>query len=1365
MIGDCRNFVLLFLFVFYCASVSASNNPISQLPYLKFITNVDEELQLQQNDLVKDHLFDGVNYEIRDTSWKGSYFFTRKVNGHLNGTTNQGADATSHLGKDWLVWADVDKIRVKEIAPEGAPTQAYVIHEPTKELTSLPAIASYRGELVVVWVEEKRKVLSRSKDGKTWSPPVTLDTTDYAYGSRIALTTFRNRLHLTYVLDKDTIFDSIFREDLSGYSLTYEVYDAPDQLVDFSVSAAAYDDKVLSFAFALDYAVQVFHTSEIGEFDGPFIITDDFQPRGVPAISYGILKSTEPQLFIVTPNSGGHDLHRKPFDELYTHYALSDIFASPASGAGSKGVLFNSAYKHNSINRNALGLNITSTDQRPCKRNVRFDWEWQTGLPQNVVSYELYVNDKKYSIEFPPGQRFLSMGLWVLPDFEHTIRVKANLSDGSAVASNEVKYTFDPCGAREVKVAVVRTKYDDIYDSFYTKAELENIFFTGNDSIANFFSEVSGDHISLVGGVHLLDGRKDNESDPSPPYYPIPGTVVGNCDSPDETGWGYDCALIPFEYSQFVKQMLPDDTDIVVYIVGGLGEEGDSTVRISGRSTSLSKTAIHEIAHKLGLDHSAGIECARDNRWSVPSSADDLVSSGCFGNKYADETEQMGVGGRYGRPFSVLNGRIMGYFDATHSEVVMQSGEYILRALDDAQAIHSNNELLELVIPISKNVNDAYHIEFRQFDPAVPTTAFSNTDEQQGLVIRMHNPNVVGRNLVVDDSEGMKLDFLATMQQPFLDPFRGIKISLLDINTEQNTARVEVEFYSTLINPSHDGTERLDWRDNAKQLLELDEQHSTFGDSSFVVPEAGVNYLKPPPFRTIDQKKIGTAISLDIFVPSTQADVENIGEIQLMVSVPSAGINDMVLGTKDLSNVLLDGWSTLFFNTGGEPLRQAFEEYHDEVIFTFRVELNSNLAPTLLDNFRFANSIRELDDPICQCRIKDSDGDGIADQLDTAPDVSSSYFQLNGSAFNTRGEIINIGEQTLRITHDRSQPNEAITIYASEEGGETPALVSACGGDKQLLLYAGDVKTFSCEASDFCSGTTDIGNTNWLGKAGNIYVDIDTSSCNFTEIPTYFSTLAGAKNIEGDSLVLSPESMMGATAIYTPSASGFRVILRGGSVTPDLAREFGWHINWQAFLEREANADLCIGSTDASEWVQLPNYWWSAYVDIDTSDCGFSDTPEYFTSLSGDKRHELIVGSPSVVVPTASGFRVYANFPHSAYLAGKTVAEFAQQQNWRVNWQARAKNRSSCVGSGEQVWQQENTRVISTYVDTSSCHLPADTSVITAFEGNFNSSFARGVPAIHRDSQGFQVFIYNYGGFDAGYANHNNWRVKWNINP
>jgi hypothetical protein len=100
----------------------------------------------------------------------------------------------------------------------------------------------------------------------------------------------------------------------------------------------------------------------------------------------------------------------------------------------------------------------------------------------------------------------------------------------------------------------------------------------------------------------------------------------------------------------------------------------------------------------------------------------------------------------------------------------------------------------------------------------------------------------------------------------------------------------------------------------------------------------------------------------------------------------------------------------------------------------------------------------------------------------------------------------------------------------------------------------------------FARGSTPVGNTAWQQYSDpgtgvfeqGVFVDVDTSSAKFTTTPLYITSIGGFG---------FHWATTGATSIYTPTPTGFRVYVRfsnGQPITPAVANQLGWHINWIA---------------------------------------------------------------------------------------------------------------------------------------------------------------------------------------------------------
>lgn len=98
---------------------------------------------------------------------------------------------------------------------------------------------------------------------------------------------------------------------------------------------------------------------------------------------------------------------------------------------------------------------------------------------------------------------------------------------------------------------------------------------------------------------------------------------------------------------------------------------------------------------------------------------------------------------------------------------------------------------------------------------------------------------------------------------------------------------------------------------------------------------------------------------------------------------------------------------------------------------------------------------------------------------------------------------------------------------------------------------------YNTDNADFCTGQTVAGSTNWQNySATGIYLDVDTSACGLAAAPRYLTSLGGSSN---------HWKTLGATSIYLPTATGFRVYVnRAAGITATQANQWFWQLNWTA---------------------------------------------------------------------------------------------------------------------------------------------------------------------------------------------------------
>jgi len=277
-------------------------------------------------------------------------------------------------------------------------------------------------------------------------------------------------------------------------------------------------------------------------------------------------------------------------------------------------------------------------------------------------------------------------------------------------------------------------------------------------------------------------------------------------------------------------------------------------------------------------------------------------------------------------------------------------------------------------------------------------------------------------------------------------------------------------------------------------------------------------------------------------------------------------------------------------------------------------------------------------------------------------------------------EYEGVGHAVLCVGYDDSDPNNRYWIMLNSWGAPSNRpnglfrmemdmdydcyFYDPSDGNNYYSFYwqTLDMSYDAMSSGDFriVAGSTTPGDTNWVQLGSNsLYVDVDTSSAGFTEMPLYFTSLGGKT---------SHWIAIGVNSVYKATPTGFRIYIYSGDerpLTPEYANENEWHIQWLGMITASVgDSNIVAGSTTAGDtsWVQLGGN--SLYLDVDTSSAGFTETPLYFTSLGGKSSHWIAIGSNSVYKATPTGFRIYIYSGDGRPL----TPEYANENEWYIKW-------------------------------------------------------------------------------------------------
>jgi hypothetical protein len=272
------------------------------------------------------------------------------------------------------------------------------------------------------------------------------------------------------------------------------------------------------------------------------------------------------------------------------------------------------------------------------------------------------------------------------------------------------------------------------------------------------------------------------------------------------------------------------------------------------------------------------------------------------------------------------------------------------------------------------------------------------------------------------------------------------------------------------------------------------------------------------------------------------------------------------------------------------------------------------------------------------------DSDTIRTEVDTTACNWTGYPVYFATLGGTGGHFTTSGVTSIYVPLQTS-----FLVYVNK-----PGVTVADADDRKWHINWSSVQN-NTNVPGVCSGSSPS-NTWVQGSTDSIYMDVSVAACGFGSARSYFTALYATGGAHSDTL--------GVTSIFTPTATGFRVYVKKTGVTPAYAAGRGWRVAWRTEPVSVSYEDVCNGKTTAgsTSWSQYnPN---TVSVDVDTSACGLTTIPKYFTVLGGTTQHWNTQGATSIYAPTETGFRVYV------VQSGITPA-VANSRNWHVVWNAR----------------------------------------------------------------------------------------------
>jgi hypothetical protein len=125
---------------------------------------------------------------------------------------------------------------------------------------------------------------------------------------------------------------------------------------------------------------------------------------------------------------------------------------------------------------------------------------------------------------------------------------------------------------------------------------------------------------------------------------------------------------------------------------------------------------------------------------------------------------------------------------------------------------------------------------------------------------------------------------------------------------------------------------------------------SSHRNQSLQVSGCGYAAIDSPVFQT-KELALGSRLAVDIRLPTIQPNPNWYGDVQVHVSIPSAGINNLWIGQRLLTGLSTATWHTLTYSLPAQ-VRTALAQNRNDVQVRLAVNTGNCSAPLFLDNVR-----------------------------------------------------------------------------------------------------------------------------------------------------------------------------------------------------------------------------------------------------------------------------------------------------------------------------------------------------------------------------------------------------------------------------
>jgi hypothetical protein len=302
----------------------------------------------------------------------------------------------------------------------------------------------------------------------------------------------------------------------------------------------------------------------------------------------------------------------------------------------------------------------------------------------------------------------------------------------------------------------------------WTKPQVADVYFTGQRSVAAYYSELSNGQMSITGDVFG--------------YF----TITSDGKGCDYSTWGsaarQAAAAAGIDLSAYTNVVHAFPKQSPCWWSGMASLPGKYSW-ING--DLVSNVATHELGHNFGADHASSLTCTK---------AGERVSysGNCSADEYGDPYDVMGYPNQ--RHMSTWHRYQLGFLGPSDLQTITAAGSYRVAAAEMAGGVP---RLLRVLRP----GGDYYYVEFRQpygvFDDFAP-----GGPPVTGVLLRIAPDLAVVRSKLIDavPTTATFNDAALTVGRTFTDPVNSIYITALSVDA--SGANVSVEYGPDLLPPS-----------------------------------------------------------------------------------------------------------------------------------------------------------------------------------------------------------------------------------------------------------------------------------------------------------------------------------------------------------------------------------------------------------------------------------------------------------------------------------------------------------------------------------------------------------------------------------